>query len=118
MHRMMAVVGILVAVICVSARAEERPLNKAPQGFTNLFDGKDLSGWRGRQQDYSPYDEARLSREQLAAKQGEWDADLAKHWRVDAGKGEIVSDGHGVYLTTGRDYGECEFYVDWLLVIH
>ena len=43
---------------------------------------------------------------------------MAKHWRVDQAKGEIVSDGHGVYLTTGKDYGDFEFCVDWLMVSH
>ena len=31
---------------------------------------------------------------------------MAKHWSVDADKGEIVSDGKGVYLTTDKDYGD------------
>ena len=33
-------------------------------------------------------------------------------------KGEIVSDGHGVYLATDKDYGDFEFCVDWLMVSH
>ena len=110
--------GTILAVILSAAAAAERPLNHPPAGFTNLFNGKDLCGWRGRQQDYSPYEEAKLSKEQLAAKQRDWNADMAKHWRVDEEKGEIVSDGHGVYLTTGKDYGDVEFYVDWLMVSH
>ncbi len=120
MHRTtsLTAAGVLLAVICSAASAADRPLNQPPEGFTNLFNGKDLSGWRGRQQDYSPYEEAKLSKEQLAAKQQAWNADMAKHWRVDQAKGEIVSDGHGVYLTTAKDYGDFEFYVDWLMVSH
>ncbi len=110
--------GVLLLVICSAASAAERPPNQAPEGFTSLFKGKDLSGWRGRQRDYSPYEEAKLSQEQMAAKQQAWNADMAKHWRVDQDKGEIVSDGHGVYLTTAKDYGDFEFYVDWLMVSH
>jgi hypothetical protein len=91
---------------------------KPPKGFTALFNGKDLSGWRGRQQDYSPYVEAKLSREDLAAKQAEWNTDRDAHWSVDAAKGEIVSDGKGVFLATARDYGDFEIYVDWLMVNH
>ena len=91
---------------------------KPPKGFTALFNGKDLSGWRGRQQDYSPYAEAKLSREELAAKQAEWNTDRDAHWSVDAAKGEIVSDGKGVFLATGKDYGDFEIYVDWLMVNH
>lgn len=94
----------------------DRPLNQAPEGFTNLFDGKDLSGWRGRQGTYSPYEQAKLTPEQLEAKQKAWNEDRDKHWHVDTAKGEIVSDGHGVHLTTDKDYGDFELWVDWLMV--
>jgi hypothetical protein len=112
------VIALLGAVMCGGAWGADRPLNQAPEGFTNLFAGKDLTGWRGRQRDYSPYAEAKLSKDELAAKQTEWNADLAKHWSVDAAKGEIVSDGHGVYLTTDKDYGNFDLWVDWLMVNH
>jgi len=115
---LLAAVCAVLTVICGTVSAADRPLNQAPEGFTNLFNGKDLNGWRGRQQDYSPYEEAKLSKEQLAAKQQEWNNDMAKHWRVDQAKGEIVSDGQGVYLTPVQDYGDFEFHVDWLMVSH
>jgi hypothetical protein len=89
-----------------------------PKGFVSLFDGTDLSGWRGRQQDYSPYEEAKLSKDALAEKQTQWNADRDAHWRVDAEKKEIVSDGHGVFLATDKDYGDFDFQVDWLMVSH
>jgi hypothetical protein len=110
------VVRMIFAVICSVASAADRPLNQPPKNFVNLFGGKDLSGWRGRQQDYSPYEESKLSHDQLDEKQRDWNADMAKHWRVDQAKGEIVSDGHGVYLTTTKDYRDFELYVDWLMV--
>ncbi len=107
---------MLGAALATSAAAAERPLNQAREGYTNLFEGKDLAGWRGRQPTYSPYEEAKLSKEEQARKQEEWNADMAKHWRVDADKGEIVSDGHGVHLTTANDYGDMDLWVDWLMV--
>jgi hypothetical protein len=117
MHRnLTATVALLVTAFCGSAIAQNRPLNQPPKGFTSLFNGKDLSGWRGRQGTYSPYEQAKLTPEQLVAKQAEWDADRDKHWRVDTPKGEIVSDGLGVHLVTAKDYGDFEFYVDWLMV--
>jgi hypothetical protein len=94
----------------------QQPLNVAPDGYVSLFDGKTLDGWRGRQRDYSPYAEAQLSKDELAAKQTEWNADRDQHWRVDTDKGEIVNDGNGVYLTTNKDYGDFELNVDWLMV--
>ncbi len=100
------------------AGAADQPLNKAPEGFTNLFNGKDLTGWIGRQGTYSPYAEAKLTQEEHDAKQAAWNADRDKNWRVDADKGEIVSNGHGVHLVTDKLYGDFEFYVDWLMVSH
>ncbi|HZL34770.1 MAG TPA: DUF1080 domain-containing protein [Tepidisphaeraceae bacterium] len=119
MHRLFAAAaGMVLALTCGAALAADRPLNQPPEGFTNLFDGKTLHGWRGRQQDYSPYAEAKLSKAELADKQALWNANMAQHWRVDAEKGEIVSDGHGVYLTTGKDYRDFDMWVDWLMVSH
>ena len=87
---------LLAAAIVGAASAADGPLNQAPKGFTNLFQGNDLSGWRGRQQDYSPYEEAKLSKAEFAAKQQAWNDDMAKHWRVDQAKGEIVRPKFGV----------------------
>jgi 3-keto-disaccharide hydrolase len=91
---------------------------KAPKGFTVLFDGKDLNGWRGRQPNYNPVEEARLSKEELAAKQAAWNTERDAHWSVDTAKGEIVSDGKNPHLATVKDYGDFELYVDWLMVSH
>jgi hypothetical protein len=117
---MRPIVMLLLALAAGTASIEIQTsvTPKPPKGFTALFNGKDLSGWRGRQQDYSPYAEAKLSREELAAKQAEWNTDRDAHWSVDAAKGEIVSDGQGVFLATGKDYGDFEIYVDWLMVNH
>ena len=109
------VMGLALAGLTF-VHAQERPLNRAPQGFTNLFNGKDLSGWRGRQQDFSPYVEAKLTKEALAEKQKAWNADRDLHWSVDAAAGEIVSDGKGVFLTTEKDYADFEFHVDWKMI--
>jgi 3-keto-disaccharide hydrolase len=90
----------------------------APKGFTSLFNGKDLTGWRGRQPNYNPADEAKLPKTELAAKQAEWNAARDQHWKVDQAKGEIVSDGQSPHLATAKDYGDFEFRVDWLMVSH
>ena len=111
--------GILsAAVLLTPAFAQEKPLNKPPAGFTSLFDGQDLSGWRGEKGDYSPHTQATLTPEQLSAMQAQWNADRDMHWSVDKDKYEIVSDGHGVFLATDKNYGDFELYVDWLMVNH
>jgi len=114
---MLAVSAVPVVIAAAHAGRDGRD-QATPPGFTRLFNGKDLSGWRGRQQDYSPYVEAKLTPDELAAKQTQWNADMALHWSVDTAKGEIVSDGKGVYLTTAKDYADFEFHVDWLMVNH
>jgi hypothetical protein len=111
-------IGLLVTVGLSAAFPQLRPLNRAPAGFTALFNGKDLSGWRGRQGTYSPHAEALLSKEDLSAKQVQWNAERDLHWSVDAAKGEIVSDGKSVHLATAKDYGDFDLYVDWLMVSH
>jgi hypothetical protein len=73
-----------------------------PAGFTVLFNGRDLSGWRGRPGGggvFSPYVEAKFTPEERAAKQKEWNDDRDLHRRVDTAKNEIVSDGKGVWVT-------------------
>jgi hypothetical protein len=106
MNRRFVVFALLFVIAGFAAAAQDRPLNQPPAGFTSLFNGKDLAGWEGRQGTYSPYEQAKLAPEQLAAKKAEWNADRDKHWSVDTAKGEIVSDGQGVHLATGKAYGD------------
>jgi len=106
-----ACAGTAVALVAQSAPAP-------PPGFTALFNGRDLGGWRGRPGGggvFSPYVEAKFTPEERAAKQKEWNADRDLHWRVDTEKREIVSDGKGVHLATEKPYGDFELRVDWLL---
>jgi hypothetical protein len=109
------VIGAAATMTAMSA-AQNRPVNQPPAGFVSLFDGKDLSGWRGREPNYSPYEQAKLTPEELATKQAAWNAERDQHWRVDVAKGEIVSDGNSPHLATVKDYGDFELYVDWLMV--
>jgi hypothetical protein len=84
----------------------------APAGWTALFNGRDLAGWRGRPH-FDPVKEAQGTPEERAKRQADWDADMAAHWSVK--DGVIVSDGHGVFLTTDRDYGDFELSLEWML---
>ncbi len=103
-------------VLCVVAAAAAPAAGQPPKGFTSLFNGKDLTGWRGRQPNYNPAEEAKLPKAELAAKQAEWNTARDQHWKVDTAKGEIVSDGQSPQLATARDYGDFELRVDWLMV--
>lgn len=89
-----------------------------PAGFTSLFNGKDLKGWRGG----TTYDHRQLlslppaERDALISK---WTASLTElkdgkpHWRAEGGV--LVNDGLGGYATTEKDYGDFELVLDYKL---
>jgi hypothetical protein len=93
--------------------AEEPDPNLPPPGYRALFNGRDLSGWRGMGTE---------NPSQLAAKTAaERDAFFAKnqpgigaHWKVV--EGVLVNDGQGPYLTTSDDFGDIELWVDYKTV--
>lgn len=92
--------------------AEDRPLNTPPEGFTALFNGKDLTGWKGLVgKRGSPIERAAMSPEELKIAQEKADAEAAKHWTVQ--DGVLVFDGTGRSLCTAKDYGDFEMWVDW-----
>ncbi|HEY2159038.1 MAG TPA: DUF1080 domain-containing protein, partial [Isosphaeraceae bacterium] len=104
-------IGTAALLAGAPARASEGP--KPPEGFVALFDGKTLEGWHGMPH-FSPYDLAKLSKEDREKKVGEWTDDARKHWTVE--NGELVNDGHGAYLTTDKEYGDIELWIDYKTV--
>ena len=93
----------------LSASAEERPLNTPPKGFTALFNGKDLSGWKGLVG--NPKSRAAMKPEELAAAQEKANISMREHWKAE--DGILVFDGKGQSLCTEKDYADFELYVDW-----
>jgi len=88
---------------------EAGPHNIPPAGFTALFNGKDLTGWKGLVA--NPPKRAKMSPEQLAAEQTKADESMNRHWKVQ--DSALVFDGKGKALCTAKDYGDFEMYVDW-----
>lgn len=86
--------------------------NTPPEGFVALFNGKDLSGWKGLVG--NPKTRAEMSAEQLAAAQQKADEAIRVHWQVV--DGALVFDGKGKSLCTAKDYGDFEFHVDWKIL--
>ncbi len=82
-----------------------------PAGFTSLFNGKDLTGWKGLVG--NPKARAAMSPAELAAAQKEADETMRAHWSVV--DGVLVFDGKGQSLCTVKDYADFELYVDWKL---
>ena len=83
-----------------------------PAGFTPLFNGKDLTGWKGLVG--SPKTRAAMSSEELAAQQKVADDSMKAHWNVV--DDVLVFDGKGDSLCTAKDYGDFELYVDWKIL--
>ena len=87
--------------------------NSAPAGFTTLFNGQDLSGWHGM----GTFDIRKLDAmtpEEREKNRAAGIEDLNQHWKVE--NGELVNDGKGLYLTTDKDYGDVELYVDYKML--
>ncbi len=88
-----------------------------PPGFTALFNGHDFAGWHGwdiHEKGMSPQKLAAMSMEERTAKIATWTADAAKHWRIE--NGELINDGKGAFLTTDKDYGDIELFVEYKTV--
>jgi HEAT repeat protein len=79
------------------------------EGFVSLFNGKDLTGWKGLVG--NPIARAKMHPDTLAAKQAKADEIMRKGWVVK--DGELLFTGHGDNLCTIKKYGDFEMYVDW-----
>jgi len=103
----------LVIGAAMLAGSTSRAAVLVPEGFTALFNGEDLTGWKGLLK--GPYDNpakrASLSAEKRAELQKQADEDMRKHWK--AVDGVICFDGKGHSLCTAKDYGDFEMLVDW-----
>lgn len=78
-------------------------------GFENLFNGKDLTGWKGLVG--NPIARSKMSAQQLQDAQAKADASIKSDWVVKDGL--LVFTGHGDNLCTQKQYGDFELFVDW-----
>ena len=84
--------------------------NGPPHGFVALFNGKDLTGWKGLVHNNANA-RRKLTGEALQLLQIKADEQMREHWSVV--DGVLTYDGNGQSLCTSRDYGDFELYVDW-----
>jgi hypothetical protein len=89
----------------------EKP-NTAPAGFTTLFDGKTLKGWKGLVG--NPETRAKMEPEALKAAEAKATVTALEHWKVI--DGVIVYDGKNDSLCTVKDYADFEMLVDWKIL--
>ena len=92
--------------------------NTPPAGFTALFNGKDLTHWKGvtRSGNFdNPLVRQKATPEKRAEMQKIADGEMRANWHVRDG-GVLYFDGKGYSLATAKDYGDFEMYVDWRLL--
>ncbi len=107
--------GVMLSLATLGAAAEEKADkagpddNKPPEGFTALFNGKDLTNWQGL---VDMKERAKVTTpELLAERQKQANEKVLPHWTVK--DGILHYDGKGNNLQTVKDYGNFELWVDW-----
>jgi hypothetical protein len=102
-------VGLAAVLLAFGILSPGYAADAVPEGFTPLFNGKDLSGWKGLVG--SPITRAAMPPEKLAAEQKQADEEMRANWSAE--EGVLVFDGKGKSLCTDKDYGDFELIVDW-----
>ena len=101
-------------IITAAVGGQARPSSsQPPPGFVALYNGKDLTGWRGG----DTFDHRKLlamSETERAAQIAKWNTTMRAHWTAQGE--ELVNDGQGAYATTEQDYGDFELLVDYKTV--
>jgi hypothetical protein len=86
---------------------------KPPAGFTALFNGTDLAGWRGGST-FDPRKLAAMPEDARLAQLEKWTATMRSHWRAEGE--ELINDGKGDYATTDKEYGDFELLLEYKTV--
>lgn len=114
-----AAVLFAAAVSVNSAAADEADEQLAVKlisdGFVQVFNGKDLAGWKGLVGG-NPSKRDAMKPEELAEAQAKADELMRQHWTVV--DGVLAFDGKGKSICTVRDYGDFEMVVDWKIEPH
>jgi hypothetical protein len=98
---------------CQTDDVSTHATNIPPPGFTALFNGTDLAGWWGADTE-DPRKYLALPAAEFQQKHDASLDDIRQHWSVR--NGVLVNDGHGLFLTTDKNYGDFELLVDYKTV--
>lgn len=109
----MKLMKLIPAFLLAAVTVTGADLNQPPKGFKALFNGKDLKGWWGLKTE-DPAKWMALDKKALAKKKADSLKDIQQHWSVK--DGILINDGHGLYLSTVKNYGDFELYVDYKTV--
>jgi hypothetical protein len=114
MKRSLMIIAALLtcSLTAAVAQAEDAVHNVPPEGFTALFNGKNLDGWIAHNQ--NPYKLDEMSADDRKVFLDEQWKNALEHWSVD--NGELVNDGKGVYMTSPAEYRDFELLVDFKLL--
>ena len=114
-----ALAALAAALLASPATVLAQPENIAPQPAHTIarpepiFNGRDLSGWWGAETE-NPADYLALTPDELTRKKAQSLDNIHKHWRVE--DAELINDGHGLYLTTDRLFGDFHLMLEYRTV--
>lgn len=104
---------VFAAIIAAASTVTAQDLNQPPKGFTALFDGESTSGWYG----WGTKNPEKLweqSAEEQSQTKLESRKDIEQHWSVK--DGILINDGHGLYLTSEKEFGDFELHLEYKTV--
>jgi hypothetical protein len=95
----------------VLAKGVTKLLKKMPYdyGYTNLFNGNDLTGWKALVA--NPILRAKMGDSALKVEQAKTNEKTKGDWIVKDGL--LIFTGHGDNLATDKQYADFEMFVDW-----
>jgi hypothetical protein len=107
-------IGLVIVLLSIpscdkEAQGAQVSAVKAPKGFVALFNGKDLTGWKGLVG--NPKIRAKMKPQELLEAQVKADEQMRANWKVV--EGVLEFDGQGSHLCTIKDYENFEVLVDW-----
>jgi len=82
--------ALLLAALSPQAIGQEQTPVQPPEGFTALFNGKNLDGWWGMSTE-DPRKLFAMSKQQLAAEIAKSLPNIRQHWRAE--NGVLINDG-------------------------
>jgi hypothetical protein len=106
---MIKTTGLLLFILILCSAVPVFAQHSPGKGFVKLFNGKDLTGWKGLVGD--PISRQKLSKDSLVIKQKDADELMKSGWKVE--NGELLFTGKGENLATVKQYANFELLVDW-----
>ena len=112
-HTLLAGIIMLASFAFAPAQVQAKKYNAKKKGYVSLFNGKDLTGWKGLVE--NPIKRAQMSPEELKAAQEKADAVAHRDWIVEDGCLVYIGHGWDNLCTVREDYKDFEMLVDWCL---